>query len=339
MAIMTLTGSDELELFYKKPFWFSYSSINKLLFSPRMFYSHYVLNQRQDSTDAHLVAGRVLHCLLFEPDTFDKQFILLPGKLPSGNNKQVIDNIFKYHCTLGNDSLNLDDYSPEILTQLLTINLHQSLKTDEQRLAKILTEEHKDYFNFLKTSLDKTVVDEVTLNGCKESLIELKSNQAVRALLQLDKTPSDVHIKTFSEHMITVNQEHLPFGYKGILDNVVMDYDSKTLFINDLKTTGKDIASFPDSVSYYKYWIQAAIYHKLAWINFITVLPDAIEWNIVVTFIVIDKYNQVYPYQVSKETLEIWLADFEDIEDKLRYHYDNREYKLPYELALGNVKL
>jgi hypothetical protein len=277
--------------------------------------------------------------LLFEPKAFDDQFILLPGKLPSGNNKQVVDNIFKYHCTLGNDFLNLDDYSPEILTQLLTINLHQSLKTDEQRLAKILTKEHKDYFNFLKTSLDKTVVDEVTLNGCKESLIELKSNQAVRALLQLDKTPNDVHIKTFSEHMISVNQEHLPFGYKGILDNVVMDYDSKTLFINDLKTTGKDITSFPESVSYYKYWIQAAIYHKLAWTNFIKVLTDAVEWNIVITFIVIDKYNQVYPYQVSKETLEVWLADFEDIEDKLKYHYVNKEYKLPYELALGNVKL
>jgi hypothetical protein len=304
-----------------------------------MFYSHYVLNQREDSTDAHLVAGRVLHCLLFEPETFDKQFILLPGKLPSGNNKTVIDNIFKYHCTVGNDSLNLDDYSPEILNQLLTINLHQSLKTDEQRLAKILTEENKDYFTFLKTCLDKTIVDEVTLNGCKESLIELKSNQAVRSLLQLDKTPDDVHIKTFSEHMISVNQEHLPFGYKGILDNVVMDYDSKTLFINDLKTTGKDIASFPESVGYYKYWIQAAIYHKLAWENFIKPLPDAVEWNIVITFIVIDKYNQVYPYQVSKETLEMWLADFEDIEDKLKYHYVNREYKLPYELAIGNVTL
>lgn len=339
MSPLTLTGSDELELFYKKPFWFSYSSINKLLFSPRMFYSHYVLNQREDSTDAHLVAGRVLHCLLFEPEAFDNQFILLPGKLPSGNNKQIIDNIFKYHCTIGNDSLNLDDYSPEILNQLLTINLHQSLKTDEQRLAKILTEEHKNYFTFLKTSLDKTIVDEVTLNSCKESLIELKSNQAVRALLQLDKTPNDVHIKTFSEHMISINQEHLPFGYRGILDNVVMDYDSKTLFINDLKTTGKDIASFPESVSYYKYWIQAAIYHKLAWENFINPLQDAIEWNIVITFIVIDKYNQVYPYQVSKETLEIWLADFEDIEDKIKYHYVNKEYKLPYELALGNVTL
>ena len=95
MSPLTLTGSDELELFYKKPFWFSYSSINKLLFSPRMFYSHYVLNQREDSTDAHLVAGRVLHCLLFEPEHYDKEFISMPGKFPP---LQVL-----FGCSLGHN--------------------------------------------------------------------------------------------------------------------------------------------------------------------------------------------------------------------------------------------
>jgi len=159
MSPLTLTGSDELELFYKNKFYFSYSSINKLLFSPRMFYSHYVLNQREDSTDAHLVAGRVLHCLLFEPDNYNKHFISMPGKFPTDSQRKIIDTIFKYHCTVGNDSLSLDDYSQEILSELLTANLYQSLKTDSQRLDKVLTEENKAYFNFLKQSLDKTVVD------------------------------------------------------------------------------------------------------------------------------------------------------------------------------------
>jgi len=339
MSPLTLTGSDELELFYKNKFYFSYSSINKLLFSPRMFYSHYVLNQREDSTDAHLVAGRVLHCLLFEPENYDKHFISMQGKFPTDSQRKIIDNIFKYHCTVGNDSLSLEDYSQEILTQLLTANLYQSLKTDQQRLDKVLTEENKNYFNFLKESLDKTVVDEVTLNGCRESVIELKSNQAVRTLLQLDKSADDKHIKTFSEHAIKVDLDYLPYGFKGILDNVVIDYASKTLFINDLKTTGKDIASFPESVEYYKYWIQASIYYKMAWYEFLRELEDSTEWNIIVTFIVIDKYNQVYPYQVSMETMEMWLARFEDIEDVLKYHYENKEYSLPYELALGNVTL
>lgn len=339
MSPLTLTGSDELELFYKNKFYFSYSSINKLLFSPRMFYSHYVLNQREDSTDAHLVAGRVLHCLLFEPDNYDKHFISMPGKFPTDSQRKIIDNIFKYHCTIGNDTLSLDDYSQEILSELLSANLYQSLKTDAQRLDKVLTEENKSYFNFLKQSLDMTVVDAVTLANCKESVIELKSNQAVRALLQLDKSVDDKHIKTFSEHPIKVDLDYLPYGFKGILDNVVIDYASKTLFINDLKTTGKDIASFPESVEYYKYWIQASIYYKMAWHEFLRELEDSTEWNIVVTFIVIDKYNQVYPYQVSMETMDMWLVRFEEIEDILKYHYENKEYRLPYQLALGNVTL
>jgi hypothetical protein len=143
MGQTTLTGSDELEQFYKKKFYFSYSSINKLLYSPVAFYNHYVLNQREDSTDAHLVAGRALHCLLLEPDNFDDYFITLPGKMPSDNPKKIIDNIFRIHSGIGNNSLLLEDYSTDILTQLLTANLYQSLKTDQQRLEKILTDENK----------------------------------------------------------------------------------------------------------------------------------------------------------------------------------------------------
>jgi hypothetical protein len=304
-----------------------------------MFYSHYVLNQREDSTDAHLVTGRVLHCLLLDPHTFNDQFMLLPGKLPSGNNKQIVDNIFKYHCTIGNDSLNLDDYSTEILSQLLSINLHQSLKTDEQRLAKILTEEHKDYFTFLKSSLNKTVVDEPTLHGCKESVEVLRTNPSVRALLQLDKTEEDTHITVYNELPLSIDVHYLPFGFKGILDNVVIDSESKTIFINDLKTTGKNLADFPEAVKFYKYWIQAVVYNKMAYYKFVKGQPDEADWNMVVTFIVIDKYNQVYPFQVSQESLTMWQQDFDYIEDIVKYHYENKDFTLPYALAMGHVTL
>ena len=339
MSPLTLTGSDELTQFYNKKFYFSYSSINKLLFSPRAFYSHYVLNQREDSTDAHLVTGRVLHCLLLEEQNYDKQFITMASRIPSESSKKIIDMIFKYHCTIGNDSLNLDDYSNEILSHLVSINLHQSLKTDEQRLAKILTDENKDYFTFLKLSLDKTVVDQHTLDNCKESVEILRSNKSVRALLQLDKTQEDNHITVYNELPLEIDVDYLPFGFKGILDNVVMDYDTKTIFVNDLKTTGKNLTDFPDAVKFYKYWIQATIYSKMVYHKFIKDLPDGLEWKTVVTFIVIDKYNQVYPFQVSEESLAIWAQDFDDVEDVLRYHYDNKDFTLPYELALGNVKL
>jgi hypothetical protein len=329
-----LNGSDELEVFYKSKFYFSYSSINKLLFSPRMFYSHYVLQQREDSTDAHLVAGRVLHCLLLEPDNFDKQFLLLSSKLPSGNNKLIIDLIFKYHLSIGNDSLTLSDYSPEILSHLLTINLHQALKTDQQRLDKILVDENKLYFEFLKESLGKTVVDQETLDGCKASLEVLKLNSSVRALLQLDKTDEDDHVEVYNELQLQVDITGLPFGFKGFVDNLVIDHNSKNIFINDLKTLGKSIQDFPDSVEYYRYWIQAVVYMRMVKEKYNL---DGYAYHI--TFIVIDKYNQVYPYQVSSDTLVQWSEKFEEVVTKVKWHYENKQYDLPYELALGNVKL
>ena len=336
MNLQISTGSNELDNFYKKEFNFSYSSINKLLFSPRMFYNHYVLKQKEDSTDSHLVIGRVLHCLLLEPANFDNQFAVMTSKIPSENNKKIIDNIFRNYLVNQNNTLTLEDYSKDILTHLLTINLHQSLKTDQQRLDKILTDENNEYFEFLKLSLGKTVIDQTILDNCKMSLDVIKANDDVRALLQLDKIQEDDEIEVYNELIVSMSDKNLPFGFKGVLDNVVVDHNLKTLFINDLKTSGKSIQDFPESVDYYKYWIQGTIYVMLASEKF---LKDKQDWNVQLTFIVIDKYNQVYPYQVSSESLNKWKIDFEKIVTQIRWHYDNKQYNLPYDLALGNVKL
>jgi hypothetical protein len=336
MNLQISTGSNELDNFYKKDFYFSYSSINKLLFSPRMFYNHYVLKQKEDSTDSHLVIGRVLHCLLLEPANFDNQFAVMTSKIPSENNKKIIDNIFRNYLINQNNTLTLEDYSKDILTHLLTINLHQSLKTDQQRLDKILTDENNEYFEFLKLSLGKTVIDQTILDNCKISLDVIKANDDVRALLQLDKIQEDNEIEVYNELIVSMSDKNLPFGFKGVLDNVVVDHNSKTLFINDLKTSGKSIQDFPESVDYYKYWIQGTIYVMLASEKF---LKDKQDWNVQLTFIVIDKYNQVYPYQVSSESLNKWKIDFEKIVTQIKWHYDNKQYDLPYDLALGNVKL
>jgi hypothetical protein len=343
MSIQTqqISSSEELSKFYEETFYFSYSSINKLLFSPRMFYDHYVLKQKEDTIDAHLVAGRALHCLLLESEErFNEEFIVMPGTLPGDNNRVIIDNIFnKSYLPMGNDSLELSDFANEILNQLLVINLHQSLKTDAQRIDKILTEQNKEYFNFLKAKQNKTVIDQKTLDACKESVECLKNNNIVKQLLQLDQA-NNPDIRVLNEQALRTEPYNYKFGFKGVLDNIVIDYKSKTFFINDLKTTGKALQDFPESVEYYKYWIQAVMYQQLAWYNYLKDLPDLSEWKFAITFIVIDKYNQIYPFQVSEQTLANWNNKFEtEILKILEYHYSSGDFTLPYELALGNITL
>jgi hypothetical protein len=346
-ALMTLTGSDELQKFYNETFYFSYSSINKLLFSPSMFYSHYILRQKEDSTDSHLVSGRVLHCLLLEPENFNDHFIVMPGKMPNDNIRLLLDTLFKNDYLINqNDTLELDDFRDAIITQLVVMNLYQSLVDDKKditntgdkkRLDKVLTEQNKEYFNFLKAKENKTVVDQLTLDACNESVMALRNNLTVNQLLQIGV--NDPNIKILNEQALKTEPAKYKFGFKGILDNVVLDYNTKTLFVNDLKTTGKPLQDFPNAVEYYKYWIQAVMYQQLCWVNYIKDLPDAKDWRIIITFIVIDKYNQIYPFQVSRDTLIQWKEKFQEILTVIDYHYSNRDYTLPYELALGNVIL
>jgi hypoxanthine phosphoribosyltransferase len=334
-----LIGSDELKQFYREKFYFSYSSINKLLFSPSMFFNHYVLKQKEDSVDPHLVKGRVIHCLLLNPEDYNNEFITVPGRLPSGNNRMIVDEIFKLHLETSDDSLTLLKYETAIVDLLKKINLHQKLKTDEARTKKILIADNISYFEFLKSSQGKTLLDYETLNYCKECVESIKENESVKALLQLD----DSDLKVYNE--ISAKTDKLlygkfAFGFKGILDNIVIDDEKKILFINDLKTTGKPLIDFPESVEYYRYWIQAALYYNLAFYTYIVDKDDAKDWNIQFTFIVVDKYNQVYPFQVTPKTMSEWMKRFyEKVLKQVVYHYEKKDYNLPYELAVENLKL
>jgi len=336
--MMTISYNEELNQFYNSDFYFSYSSINKLLYSPAAFYKHYILNQKEDMIDAHLVAGKVVHCLLLEPDKFNDEFIVIPSNLPKDNNRLLVDEVFKVFQSQPDTDLTLADFPDSIINVLVGINLHQSLKNDEGRIAKMVTEQNTQYFEFLKVKQGKTIVDQTTLDTAKESVELLRNHATVRSLLQLDND-RDENIKIYNEEGVQLKSSKYKFGFKGILDNVVMDHNTKTIFINDLKTTGKAIQDFPDSVQYYKYWIQAVMYKQLSLGKYLKDLPDKLDWKVVITFIVIDRANLIYPFQVSDETLKVWEEEFKNILTVVDYHYTNKDFTLPYELATGNVKL
>ena len=304
--IQTKEGINVLALeeeFYSKPFNFSYSGMNRLLYSPKLFYSHYVLQQREEKLDSYLIEGKVIHCLLLDGDNFDKQFVVSPLSLPSDNPKLVVDRVFKYAQETNSLDQDLRSFESPILDILKEINLHQSLKTDEQRVDKMITDQTVSYFDFLKQKGSKDVIDTEMYNRCLESVQILRQNEDVVKVLDLYRNSGGT---VYSEYPIQIDLPGYPFGLKGIVDNLVVNESNKTIVINDLKTTGKNLADFPDAVKFYKYWIQAVVYNKMAYYKFVKGLPDEADWTMVVTFIVIDKYNQVYPFQVSQESLAIW---------------------------------
>jgi hypothetical protein len=296
------------------------------MFVPNTFYKHYILGEREDRLDSHLIEGRALHCLLLENEKFDDQFVVSLATLPGDNARKVIDKVYSLSCQQGCEGLSLSSHEVIILDILREVNLHQSLKTDQQRVEKMLTVENINYYDFLKSKGSKTVIDRETYDRLRGYVEIILSKESVTSLLQLGSPNSWSEVPLEAETKFS-------FGLKGIIDNYTYDPETKVVTINDFKTTGKTISEFRESVEYYKYWMQAAMYYKLIQAN----IKDAkdIRFN----FIVIDKYQQVFAFPVCAATLHSWIWNLDEMLMKAEFHYSSRRYDLPYEYIVNKVTL
>lgn len=327
------THEDAIEAFYSKPFQFSYSSLNKLLWNPAAFYQMYVLGLREEMTESYIVQGKVIHTLLLEPERFDDQYIVSPSKLPSDNIKVIIDRVFQHHTELaaqGDKRDLLGQFAPAIIDIMADMNFYQSLKTDQQRLEKVITEESILYWSFLKSRTGKTLVAYDTIEYCKNAVEIVKSNQEVCDLLGYGTTSFDLKDIHNEQYMEIKQLGDRPFGLKGILDNLVIDHEKKIIYINDVKTTSKDLVNFPDSIEAFSYWMQAAIYFTMVTTEYKSLIEQG--YNVEFRFIAIDRMFHTYAFPVSTATMEKWVDKLFVQLDKAHWHYENRAYGLPYDL-------
>jgi len=323
------------DLFYKGEFNFSYSSLNRLLFSPKLFYKDYILKERETKMEKHLIEGRLIHLLLLEPDRFEEEFVMSPLKMPTDSVKKIL-RIVSSKIVDPKNYIKLKDLNDQILKALKEENLYQSFKEDSKRLDKIITEESEEYFKFLQTT-GKTIIDADTFARCMDRVVIIRANNEVTKLLMQEATDFEMDtIQVHNEKKLECKLSNYKFGLKGIVDKYIIDDESKTITIVDLKTTAKPLENFAETVDFYNYWLQAAVYSLLVMKN---VDKKQQDYKIIFKFVVIDKYDQVYVFPVSAETLIKWISSLREALQRANYHYSERKYDLPYDFATGNVTL
>lgn len=326
--------------FYEKKFYFSYSSLNKLLYCPEIFYKEYVLGDKEERLESYFTEGKLIHCLLLQPDKVDEQFAVMTTKLPSENPKMVVDRIYAHHKQLlasgATEKQHLIDYRDAIIDTLKDINLYQSLKTDDQRVEKMITPETVNYWTFLSSSEGKTLVDFDTFESCKAIAEKIKENPEIKKIMCLEtKEEWWTTTETHNELPIEMELKKFNFGLKGIVDNIVIDPGNGVIRINDIKRSSKTLKDFSDAINLYRYDLQAAIYYLLATHRFKDVIKTGI--SIEFRFIVIDKNNQIYPFLVSSATMNSWITELQSVLLKADYHYTNKDYTLPYDFVKGVI--
>ncbi len=333
-----MNDTQAIKDFYSKTFKFSYSSMNKLLFSPKLFYKDYILGEKEIRTDKHLVEGKLLHCLMFEPNKLEEKFKILPEKTPSDNVRKVLYRLNQLSDLDQDLLLDSDEWAGIILAVLEDQNLYQSLKKDEARLAKIQTKDNQLYWKFISNP-NVDIVDTKTLEKCKNKLQYLLGNKDIQDIHISCNSKSNFEldpVSVYREKYLECNLDDHLFGLKGYVDYYKIDEENKTVTICDLKTTGKSISDFNETVDYYNYWLQAAIYSILVYENHKDIVKD---FEIIFKFIVIDTYNQVYSFTVSDTTYQKWMENTSATLKIVDYHYTNQEYNLPFKFLINEINL
>tara|TARA_R110002049_G_scaffold5369_3_gene37409 strand:+ start:2189 stop:3166 length:978 start_codon:yes stop_codon:yes gene_type:complete len=316
--------------FYSKEFKFSYSSLNRLLFSPKLFYKDYILKKRELKTDKHLIEGKLLHLMLLQPEKLHDEFSITPGKVPSDSVRKILNELKQYN------NPNMSELDDEILKALEYHNLYQSFKDDSKRLDKIQTPENAQYFQFLLEE-GKDVIDNDMLAKAVDRVVLLKDNKNVMDLMDQEETDFEMDsIEVHNEKYLECELKDYDFGLKGYVDRYIIDHEKKEIVIIDLKTTAKGIEKFAETVDFYRYWMQAVIYNLLVVKNS---NKDISNYKKSFKFAVIDNYDHVYVFDVQDETFNNWTKGLVDILSRAEYHYRERDYNLPYDFAKGNVIL
>lgn len=327
------------EEFFNKDFLMSYSGLNKLMYSPALFYRHYILNQKDDSYDQNMVEGSLIHCLLLDKENFDTNFILSPDDTPSDSQRDVLHSLYEHYKVLKNDDAlegreNLEEFSPAVLDLLEDRNLYQSMK-ESTRLGKMINDTTNSYWEYLKKSEGKTIIDHETHEFAKGVVNKITSNAIVMERMGFfGDDYNGITSTNENEFIIPFEETELNFGLRGFIDNLVFDPEQKVIRINDLKKTSKTISKFTDSIEYFNYWAQAAMYSMLVAHNY----RELSDWAIEFRFIVIDAQMQIAPIKVSTETMIEWQERLTNALQEASFHFAERNFELPYEF-LANKEI
>ena len=344
---------DQEARFKKEKFYFSFSSLVKLMLDPRKFYKDYVLKEREDLSAKFLDIGQLVHCLVLEPENFDDKFVIMGKKAPGGKLKTVIDEVYKTYAqdlikAYPNRVFSLHDFEDNILSELLSQDLYQNLVDakratngvvltgDMKRLAKAITPETQSYFNILTESATKTIVDMDMANKANEKANAILDNATAIDLLTEKSQKEEVRMEMELKSEFI---EQYPFGLKGILDCVKIDYENAVIHIVDLKTTSKTLDAWKKAfmTSDYNYWLQPIVYKELI----LSLIPKESKdkWTMKIHYVVVDSDNQVYCFPVSADSLREWEQMAIGAYDIGKWHLDSHNYELPYNYAKGLVEL
>ena len=153
--------------------------------------------------------------------------------------------------------VDLSSWKTELIHVLETQNIDYYAKKDADWVSeKIMKDEvAKAYFKDVISAKGKTVITLPFLQNAEKSVMILRNHEFTKDIFKNYKTPIQAVYQFKYEFVVKGHK------FKGMLDRLIIDHEKKTIQPYDLKTGGKPAKEFENSFFYWRYDLQALLYH------------------------------------------------------------------------------
>lgn len=293
----------------------SSSSLKDFSFDRKKYYRKYVcgedINEKEDSTA--IITGKVVECLLLEPELFDSRFYLSACMTsPTGLKLTFTEALYRITREATDNEGNVKRSFEDMSRDAYTI---AEFKIPYERVIKeFVGSDNEIYYNEIRTvrANNLTVVTTKDIENAERIVEELKTNPVTKYIVNLVNSDRWEIRNQFQIEGYEVDG-HL---FKSMLDKCIVDHENKVINIFDLKCTWSVENFLSEYFLYRRSYLQAYLYYR-AILSLVT--DENHEWfGYKVSppqFIVCDSINYYNPL--------IYTLSYGDLDDA----YKGFEYK------------
>lgn len=331
--------------------YFNSSAINNsllnLCFNPKWL--EFKLNNQdlEDVEKQHFRVGQAIDELLTNPNVFNNHFYVWTHSRPGGLMARFIE-------ALPSDLFILDEQEQQMAYDLAYQTSGYKKSKSSVIAAFEQSDSFKSYFNAKNIAQGKKILS-------TEDLVQVEN--AVSSLNIVDEAKQYFSAFNRNPNIEILHQVPIYFYFKGLkmkclLDGVKIDHENKKIVPFDLKSIGKSVYEFEDSLFQFGYYRQFSFYQYAIMTAIKTQIwpfedPKYKDYELS-TFeaIVVPKKDEGYPaliYEIDTSILKLGAMGgeyrdrkykgFFELVDNFIYHTSTRDYRAPKWVIDSNFKL
>lgn len=301
----------------------SNSGLAALSVSPRAYRNY--KDRVETETASYFNLGSAIHCKVLEPNEFDDRYIVSTIVAPGGMYAKFIDTLFRTRCRDG------EYVGLQHAAWLTNAHAEAGFKWPVEKVWDKFQEDKdlKGYYEALLKTEDKILLsteDKKAMDACVEGIqTHEKAAELVYGRV-LSKCMNEIEV-------IWQHPDHPYFMMKSIFDRLIIDVDTKTATLVDLKTTGKPVSSFKYSYKKYSYHRQMGLY-KLALEWYLKNEGYNLEeWTIEIYIVATQTngYGDTAVFAPSEKDLKRGQEEADKLLHRMKWHFDNDKWDYPME--------